>query len=480
MKENEKMRAERIFRLVEEKQEKFIELNDKIWAVPELGFEEYKSSELHIEALRSEGFEVETNVDNMETAFIASYGNGKPVIALLAEFDALPGLSQEANETHHKPVVPGGAGHGCMHNTLGAACVSAGVAVKDYLKEHPQQGTVRVYGCPGEEAGWSKMFLARDGYFDDVDAAFSWHACHCNGVMGYSSTANISVFFAFHGKAAHAAGAPYLGRSAVDACELMNVGVNYLREHIIPEARVHYAYANAGEKAPNVVHPEAKLHYYVRAPKMKTAIEILERIKDVARGAALMTGTTLDINVTAGMSDICPNDTISELMTNALIQAGPPDFDENDQALAQQFRDQYTPAEIDSAMVRINLHYPNGGGEKLRDTTLVRDIAPYVRSNKQMAGSSEVGDVSYVTPTALAWITCLPNGTPGHSWQVTAMAASSLVHKSLVCAAKTMALSTVTLFDEPETVKKAREELLRTTGGIHVCPVDKSVKPSKF
>ena len=473
-------KAKEIIELVDTKRDKFAELNDAVWAVPELGFEEYKSSKLLVDVLKEEDFEVETGIDGIETAFIATYGHGKPIIGMLAEYDALPDLSQEAMRTEHKPVVENGNGHGCMHNTLGSACVAGGVAVKDYLKAHPEKsGTIRVYGCPGEEAGWSKMFLTRDGFFDDVDVAFSWHACHVTGVMSYGSNANICTYFRFHGKAAHAAGAPYLGRSALDACELMNVGVQYLREHIVPEARIHYAYVDAGGKSPNVVQPYAELKYYVRAPKMKTASEILDRVKDIAHGAAMMTGTTVDIEVSAGMSDFVPNDTISRLMTEAVTRVGIPDYDDDDRAFAKELYDQFTPAEKNFAKTRIALHYPGCSRDKFEGVPLIEEIAPYVPNNGVMAGSTDVGDVSYVTPTALCWISCLANGTPGHSWQVTTTGASPIAHKVLACAAKTMALSTVVLFDDPETIKVAREELIRTTGGKQICPVDKNTPPKK-
>ena len=469
------MRTERIKQLVEEKKERYIALSDAVWAVPELGLKEYESCKLLVRALKEEGFAVEENVDDIPTAFIATYGTGRPVIGLLAEFDALPGLSQEAALPEHRPLVEGGPGHGCGHNALGAGVVAAAVAVKDYLKEYPMAGTVKVFGCPGEEAGWSKMFLARDGFFSDVDACFTWHPGNCNSVQGYSSNANICVYFTFHGRSAHAAAAPHLGRSAVDACELMNVGVNYLREHVPTEVRMHYAYQNAGEKAPNVVHALACLKYYIRAPKMATAVEVLERVKDVARGAALMTGTTCDIDVTAGMSDFMANDTISKLFEEAFTLAGPPQFDEEDERLAKAFWDQLTPSERNAGMMRINLSYPDGG--KYRDIVLVKDIGPYFRIDKYVPGSTDVGDVSYVTPTGQLWVTCYANGTPGHSWQVTAQCGSSITHKAVVCAAKAMALATVLSFERPEEVNAARRELAERTGGVYVCPVDPGKKP---
>ena len=467
--------TDRICQIVDQKQDRFIELSDAVWSVPETGLKEYKSSKLLMDALEEEGFQIERNVDDISTAFIATYGSGKPVIGLLAEFDALPGLSQKAGSTSHEPLVEGGPGHGCGHNALGAGVVGAAVAVKDYLKEHPQRGTVKVFGCPGEEDGWSKMFLARDGYFKEVDAAFTWHPGHGNFVQGFSFTANICAYFEFVGKSAHAAAAPQLGRSGLDACELMNVGVNYLREHVSPDVRMHYAYEYSGEKAPNVVHPRAVLKYFVRAPKMALAMETLERIKKVAMGAAMMTETTCNINVTAGMSDFVANDAISGIFQDALLQAGPPQFDEEDERLAEEFHRHFSQGECNAAMKRILLAYPDG--ERYRDVTLIKDIGRYQRSDVRMPGSTDVGDVSYVTPTGQLWLACYANGTPGHSWQVTSQVGSSITHKALICAAKTMALATVMCFDHPEIVEQARQELWERTGGTYNCPVEPGKKP---
>ena len=468
-------RASRLIELVEKKAETSILLSDKIWEMPELGLKEYRSSELLIEALEKEGFEIERNVDGIETAFIGSYGHGKPIVGLLAEYDALPGLSQKASCSEHKPLIEGGPGHGCGHNALGAGVIAAAIAVKDYLEEHPQSGTIKVFGCPGEEAGWAKMFLARDGIFDDVDACFSWYPGHGNFVQGFSFTANICVYFTFIGKAAHAAAAPQLGRSAVDACELMNVGVNYLREHVPGDVRMHYSYEYAGEKAPNVVHPKAILKYFIRASKMAQAQEVLDRVKDVARGAALMTGTTCQIDVTGAMSDYVTNDEISRIYEESLYLVGGPKFDEQDKALAKEFWDQYSDGEKNAAMNRILLAYPDGEG--YRNEILISDLGKYKRSEVRMPGSTDAGDVSYVVPTGYLWLACYANGTPGHSWQVTAQTASSITHKALICAAKTMALATVMCFDDPQAVEKAKEELKDRTGGIYVCPVEKGRMP---
>ena len=296
-------KVRQIRELVEAKREKFARVSDEVWAVPELYFHETKSAAILIKALKEEGFEVQEGVDGIPTAFIGTWGSGKPVIGILGEFDALPSLSQEAGCWEHKEIVKGGPGHGCGHNALGAGAMAAAVAAKDYMEKNGLSGTIRYYGCPAEEAGWGKMFLARDGYFDDLDACYTWHPGVGNMVQGTSSLANMCAFFTFKGRTSHAAASPHLGRSALDACELMNVGVNYLREHVIPEARIHYAYQDVGGAAPNVVQDHAQLKYFIRAPKITQVKEIGERVKDIARGAALMTGTEVDIYFSAGMCD---------------------------------------------------------------------------------------------------------------------------------------------------------------------------------
>ena len=323
-------KVRQIRELVEAKREKFARVSDEVWAVPELYFHETKSAAILIKALKEEGFEVQEGVDGIPTAFIGTWGSGKPVIGILGEFDALPSLSQEAGCWEHKEIVKGGPGHGCGHNALGAGAMAAAVAAKDYMEKNGLSGTIRYYGCPAEEAGWGKMFLARDGYFDDLDACYTWHPGVGNMVQGTSSLANMCAFFTFKGRTSHAAASPHLGRSALDACELMNVGVNYLREHVIPEARIHYAYQDVGGAAPNVVQDHAQLKYFIRAPKITQVLELIERVNDVARGAALMTGTELEIQTAAGLCDYQPNDVLSQLLCDCLMETGAPEFDQAD------------------------------------------------------------------------------------------------------------------------------------------------------
>lgn len=468
-------KVKQIKELVEAKREKFIKVSDDVWAVPELFFEEYKSAEILIKALKEEGFEVEEGVNGMDTAFIGTWGSGKPIIGILGEFDALPSLSQEASLCEKKEIEPDGPGHGCGHNALGAAAMAAAVAAKDYFEANGMEGTIRYYGCPAEEAGWAKMFLARDGYFDDLDACYTWHPGNGNTVQSTSSLANMCAYFRFKGKTSHAAASPHLGRSALDACEIMNVGVNYLREHVIPEARMHYAYQDVGGPAPNVVQDRASLKYFIRAPKIKQVKEIGERVKDIARGAALITGTEVEIDFTAGMCDYVPNDVLSGILSDAVMAVGGPKFDDKDRELAQCFFDTYSENEIEAAVKRLSYNYPDW--EKYRDIALVEEVAPYAKSDAYGFGSTDVGDASYAAPTAQMGAACYANGTPGHSWQITAMSASSITHKAIPFVAEAIALATVLTAESPEKIVAAREEYVKSTGGKYICPVGMDAKP---
>ena len=331
---------------IEQKREKLVSLSEEIWRYAEVGFQEFQSAEALARCLEEEGFSVERQIAGIPTAFVASFGSGEPKIGFLGEYDALFDLSQEAGNTQRVLYQNGQAGHGCGHNALGVGSLGAALAVKAYMQEHSLPGTVLYYGCPAEEDGSGKMFMAKAGLFDQLDGAFTWHPSSKNAVDGCSSLACIGVLYRFHGRATHAAGQPHLGRSALDACELMNVGVNYLREHMIQEARIHYAYRDAGGAAPNVVQDHAALYYFVRAPKVSQALELRERVDNCARGAALMTGTTVEITTTDGLCDFIPNQTLSALLQQGLEAMDAPRFTQEDRALAAQFQKGYPEAEL--------------------------------------------------------------------------------------------------------------------------------------
>ncbi|MCL6454301.1 MAG: amidohydrolase [Alicyclobacillus sp.] len=456
--------------LIESRRETFTDLSDHIWDLAETRFEEFQSAELLCQALEAEGFHVERGVGGMETAFIGQYGSGSPVIAILGEFDALSGLSQKPGVTAKDPLEPGGNGHGCGHNLLGTGALAAAVAVRRYMEAHELPGTVRYYGCPGEEGGSGKAFMARAGLFDDIDVCFTWHPAWVNGIMEASSLANYQVYFKFHGVSSHAAGSPHLGRSALDAVELMNVGVNYLREHVIPEARMHYAVTNSGGRSPNVVQSEAEVLYLLRAPKVSQVEEIYQRVCDIARGAALMTGTQVDIVFDKACSNLVPNRTLEQVMHRHFTALGLPEYTPEEEAFAQGLVDSLSEQErrVISAVA------PDLMGKGIADGIRPLDGPP--RGGK---GSTDVGDVSWIAPTAQCQTATWAVGTPGHSWQVVTIGKTSIAHKGMLQAAKVIAASAVEVLTNPEIVETAKAELReRLNGASYVCPIPPDVQPS--
>ncbi len=473
------MNRDNIGSFIEDRKEDFIKANDMIWEFAELGLEEHKSSEYLSNLLNEEEFEVKRNLAGMPTAFSASYGSGKPIIAILGEFDALPGLSQKASTYEKEEVVNGGNGHGCGHNTLGAGSLAASVAVKEYLKKNQISGTVRYYGCPAEENGSGKTYMVRDGIFDDVDIALSWHPMDTNNVIGIRTQACMSAYFRFKGVSAHAAVSPHLGRSALDAMELMNVGANYLREHISKDALLHYAITDGGGKAPNVVQDKSEVYYFVRDSKTKDMFDVYDRLCDVAKGAALMTGTEVEIEFIEGLSDYIPNRTLGELMSRNFSEVGSPKFDNDDHKLAEKFKTTFTDQEIMNTLGQIRMFAGEEVARSLEDKSVCDYVSPYIHLDMHMPGSTDVGDVSYVVPTAQLTTACCALATTGHTWQFTAQMCSPLAHKGMLTAAKVMALTAVDIINTPDITEKAKTELFNQTKGIYNCPLPKDSKPIK-
>lgn len=459
---------------VDERRDLVVEVNDRIWEYAELGLREYKSVALLEDLLEKEGFSIETGLGGIETAFAASFSTGDgPVIGILAEYDALPELSQVAGLPEKKELTANGNGHGCGHNCIASGSFAAALAIKKYLQESGTKGTIRFYGCPGGEGGYGKVFMCRDGVFDDVDAAIAWHPADMNMVTGIGMMAVQSMLFHFKGRSAHAAGGPHLGRSALDACELMNVGCNYLREHVPTDVRMHYAYLDVGGSAPNVVQSHATLHYLVRAKKIADANAVLERVKDVARGAALMTGTEVEFETEGAISDVLLVDSLNTVMQSALEEVGAPPFDQADFDLARKYLAthgqqgrMHAGAYMKGVLSREEL-------EKILDEQgLNTAIVPY-RHNPDVVGpgSTDVGDVSYCTPTAQLVVTshCMGNG--GHNWQKTGQSATSIAHKGSLTAGKVLALTAVKLYNSPEKLAQIKEEFSRIVPGKYVCPI---------
>lgn len=457
----------RISEIVESKKELFTDVSDKIWGYAETRHEEYKSADLLCKTLENEGFTVQRKVGGMETAFIGSFGHGKPVIAILGEYDALSGLSQIEGVTYEKPVIAGGAGHGCGHHLLGAGALAAAVSLRYYMAENNLSGTVRYYGCPGEEGGCGKTFMAREGLFDDVDCALTWHPGADNWVIHISMLAILGIYYRFKGRSSHASAFPHMGRSALDAVELMNVGVNFLREHVIPEARMHYAITNPGGKMPNVVQSEAEEYFYIRAPKISQAREIYERVCDIARGAALMTGTEVEIVVESGISNLIPNKTLASLLHKNLTGLGIPDYDDNDLQLAGNINNILTEEEKKSIP------------KAFRDKVIADVIDPLPEVESIWMGSTDVSDVSWVVPTAQCMISCTAAGTPPHSWKMVTQGKTSIAHKGMLYAAKALAATAIDLLENHEIVANAKAELKeRLDGEKYICPIPEDITPS--
>ena len=421
-----------IWDFVSKNQKRFQELADKVWSTPETCYSEQNSMSAHVDELIYHGFSVTKGIANIPTAAVGEYGTDGPIIAFLGEYDALAGLSQKADVFHQDPVKKGENGHGCGHNLLGSASMQAAVALRDWLKDSNLPGVVRYYGCPAEEGGAAKTFMVRDKIFKDVDAAITWHPGCLPGIVKGSSLANCRVDFTFEGRASHAAVSPHLGRSALDAIELMNVGVNYMREHMPDKARIHYALIDGGGISPNVVQAKAKVRYVVRDETTPKMMELLERVKEIAKGAALMTQTKVKTKILAGVSNLVYNETLGNIMQGNLDQLGAPDFSKEDHLYAKKYQDTLTRKDIESA-------YSNAGidlveGQVLAETVVAGDVKPV-----DMGGSTDVADVSWVVPTVSLWGANYAIGTPFHSWQMTAQGKSSIAIKGMTHAAMVMA-----------------------------------------
>lgn len=446
---------------LDQNKEKFTNISDKIWDNPELRFELKESADALINALSNEGFRVERNIDEMEDAFIATYGSGSPVIGFLGEYDALSNLSQVANSLEKKPMEEGACGHGCGHNALGTGSIAAAIAVKQYMVDKNIKGTIKFFGCPAEESGSGKAFMARAGVFKGVDSFITWHPWTENELWGTSSLANFQIYFNFKGISAHAAASPHQGRSALDAAELMNVGVNYLREHIIDDARVHYAYMDVGGKSPNVVQPTSSLLYFIRAPKTSQVKEIYDRIVKIAQGAALMTETELEVKWDSACSEYIVNDVLGKVMYENMKLAGEIDYTEEELEYAQKYvdtLDKLFRTNAENTLRKSFKTLPQDELQNIIKSPMVSKLYPYSMSDVALPGSTDVGDASFNAPTVQLKAACYPVGTTPHSWQWVATGKSTLVHKGLIYAAKVMAMTALDLLETPETINKAKEE----------------------
>lgn len=471
---------DQIASLIETYQEEVIQLSDRIWDIPETRFQEYESFKILSNFLERKGFKVERGVGDIETAFTATYGDGGPVIGILGEFDALSGLSQRAGSPVREPLIENGNGHGCGHNLLGTAGIAAALALKDLIKEGIVKGTIKYFGCPGEEGGSGKTYMVRDGVFEGIDAALTWHPNSYSGIFSFSSLANYQVYFSFEGKAAHAANSPHLGRSALDAVELMNVGVNYLREHIISEAKVHYAITNSGGASPNVVQSDAEVLYLIRAPHLKDVESIYQRVVKIAEGAALMTGTKMTVKFDKACSNYIPNHALNVVVNEKLQYFGLPTYNEEEMAYAKAMAATITAEEVEAAVIDAEKlsAYTVSEGFYSEESPFFTEIIPYVKNREVMQGSTDVGDVSWIVPTAQFFTTCFVAGTPLHTWQLVSQGKTTLAHKGLLNAGKVIAASAVELFDNPHLIDEAKKELLKQVGDGYKNPLPADLRPS--
>ena len=428
----------------------------QIWDFAEVGYKETKSSALHVQNLKAAGFTVETGVADIPTAFVATYGSGSPVIGILAEFDALPGLSQEANPTK-KSIDGKNAGHGCGHHLFGTASVSAGIAIKKLIEEKKLTGTIKVFGCPAEEGGSGKVYMVRAGLFNGVDAVIHWHPGNANEVTMTSALANKSAKFRFYGVSAHAAASPEQGRSSLDAVEAMDNMVNMMREHVPQETRIHYIITNGG-KAPNVVPDFAEAYYYVRHPKRKEVMDIFDRVVKAAEGGALGTGTTMKYEIIGGTHDLLLNRTLAEVMQANLEKVGGVTYTEAEKAFGKKLQTSFfsqAPPMEEAATIRPLKIIPDAGD-----------------------GSTDVGDVSYALPTVgLSAATWIP-GTPAHSWQAVACGGTEIGTKGMLVASKTMALTAIDLFSNANIIKTATEEFNKAKGNYNYKAILGDRKPA--
>ena len=463
--------ADPVWDLAEAKREEFIGLADRIFDAPEIAYTERSAVAEHAEMLRRQGFRVTEGAAGIPTAVIGEWGEGDPVIAVLGEYDALPALSQIAGAATHDPVDAGGAGHGCGHNLLGGAAILAATAVRDWLEAEGVPGRVRYYGCPAEEGGAAKTYMVRDGLFADVDAAITWHPQCYTAVDDARSLANTRIDFTFHGKAAHAAGAPELGRSALDAVELMNIGVNYLREHMPDDARVHYAYLDAGGIAPNVVPALATVRQLIRASNLTELADLVERVRAIADGAALMTGTRVESRVHSAVSNLVGNRPLEEAMQRQLDALGPVPFDAADRAFAEQIRATLSRGDIAASFQQM-------GRKPDYDLPLCDFVVPLDRPARGGLGSTDVGDVSWAVPTVQARVATCAIGTPLHTWQMTAQGKAPAANKGMVHAAKAMAgLARALVQDERLRAAAKTDHAARLADSPYACPIPIDVRP---
>ena len=458
----------------------YMAASDDIWDHPEMNFHEDYSAGVIRQLLLEHGFAITDNLGGLPNAFRAEYGSGKPVIAYLGEFDALSSLSQKADCAVKEPIVSGAPGHGCGHNLLGVGALGAAIAVKEMIAAGELSGTVVYFGTPAEETGSAKTFLARDGFFEGIDAMLTWHPWDYTGIWPGGSLANVKMIFRFKGRSAHAAGSPELGRSALDALELMNVGVQFLREHVPEDTRIHYAITNSGGASPNVVQANAEAVYLVRSPRLADLEGIKQRVIDCARGAAIMTGTTMEMEFIKGCSNILPNTTMEELLVQTMHEIGVPQYDDAELALAKSLHDALeSPEKTLEKISRLCSARDRAQVLAHQGEPIYAFIAPHTPTDSPLITvSTDSGDASWCAPTSQISVAAWAADTPAHTWQVVAIGKSSIAHKAMLFAANTLGIVGARLMADSDLLTRAKEEFAsRTAASPYVCPIPKGIQP---
>ncbi|MBQ3478073.1 MAG: amidohydrolase [Clostridia bacterium] len=472
-------RKEKALRVIDEKRELLCTVSEEIWDHPEVLFHEEYASDILCKTLEDEGFQVTRELAGIKTAFSGRFGAGQPVIGFLGEFDALPGMSQQAGIFEKKPVEAGQPGHGCGHNLLGVGSLGAALAVKRYLTENKLPGTVIYFGCPAEEGGSGKGFMARAHVFDDVDVAFTWHPGEVNSVATENTMANYQISYRFHGTSAHAAMEPERGRSALDALELMNTGVQYLREHVPSSTRIHYAITDAGGRAPGIVQDHAEALYLMRALTLSDVRELYRRINLIAEGAAMMTETKVEIEFIKACSNIIINSELNQVMQRNLEEIPSVIFDEEDLEYARKI--QQTTGAAKTYFDSLYAECEDPEKRKVFEADMHAPIhavpLPLARERQGFV-SSDVGDVSWNCPVSQINGATTPAGTAIHSWQMVSVGKSPMAQKGMLYAAKVMAGSAIDAFEDPAIIQRAKAELDRRKGGrSFVSPIPEGINP---
>lgn len=458
--------------------DELITLAKEIWEYAEIKWKEFKSVEAQKELLKKYGFKINDKLADLPTAFSAEFGDEDGItIGFLGEFDALSGLSQVEDLAERKEKEEGACGHGCGHNLLGTASIGAALQLKDYIEENNLKARVIYFGCPAEEGGSGKAFLAKAGCFDVMDIAITWHPFNGNAIFTGSLQANKQVYVKFKGKGAHAAASPHLGRSALDGLELVNIGVQFLREHMQDFERIHYSITDPGSGSPNVVQPFAEGMYLIRSKNTEFVNRLYKRFEKIVQGAALMTETEAEIIFDKACSNVIPNPVIEEELYKAFLEEGPIEFTDEERDYAAKFRETFPVENIESEQTIGFAEDKNAELEYLKDNLLYDKILDYKHSSDIVMGSSDVGDCSNVVPTAQIVTACFAIGTTAHSWQEVAQGKSSIAMKGMLKASDVMARAAKSFIDNPELIDKAKEEFLKVRGEKFISPIPDGARP---